>query len=415
MMLVQLTQGANRDFVKGIGLFNSYTVFPKDTETISYRQIRAQIEMDTKKECALLYQLYDILTVLTNDFGADIGIEWGIWQDELYIFQIRSIRFHRNVEKHRSITFFCKDEEQGFKYQAMKYFYENGFFPAKVLLFERQTGIPEIKQGMELLKEDMPITVRFSSKNEIGLPRCFAKKPEEALQYILDMRQEQWSVVIYNSIQVQDSYELYVDRGRIILEHVPGMWESDSQLFTDTIYVNETQTDYWLAQDKRLAKYEDAEGITWQPTRFFSRNDANELLQRISPWVEKLREDFDADLPLNFHFVSDSVGFYFLNCRVAEEIRERYPVPDELYTVSCIEDFKGWNGHASILFDPSLRRGEEVFLTEFVPLLRKLKAPVYVKFGVLSHPAIMLREFGIEIQPLFLRHIHYIETREGNS
>lgn len=411
MMLVQLTQGVNHKFVKGVGRFNSYTVFLREAERISYRQIRTQIKMDTEKERTLLHRLYDILTVLTNDFGADIGIEWGICQDELYIFQIRSICFQRNIEKHRGITFFCEDEEQGFKYQAMKYFYKNGLFPAKVLLFEKRVGMLEIKRDMEQLKRDMPITVRFSAQNEIGLPRYFAKKPEDALKYIFDTRQEQWSTMIYNSIQIQDSYELYMDCDSIILEHIPGIWESDSQLFTDTIFVKETQTDYWLAQNERRTKYEDEEGITWGSTGLFSRNDAEELLRKISPWVEKLRKDFAADLPLNFHFVSDSNDFYFLNCRVIGEIKGKCLIPDEIYTVSCVEDFKGWNGRSAILFEPNLERGEEIFLTEFVPFLRRLKVPVYVKFGILSHPAIMLREFGIEIQPLFLQHVHYIETR----
>ena len=413
IMLVQLTQGSNRTLVRGGGPFNSYTIFKKSSAEIVYRQARRQIAIDTETENVLFAKLHKIIKVLMDVFGTRIGIEWGSCRDEMYIFQVRTIQYHMEAcENQRDIIFFQNSCEQGLKYQAMRYFYEQGLFPSKVLFFEKHTEFHEILKGVQELDKNRPVTVRFSSKREIGLPRYFAQCGEEALKFIRDTVQEDWAMVLYNSINVRDSYELYLDARRMILEHIPGMWESDSKLFADTIYVNDGQLDFWLAQEERLAKLEDEQGIVWKMTAPLSQGDAYELAERLFPIAKKLREDFSADLPLNFHFVGDQNNYYFLNCRLSARISNKIDIPEHLYHVASIDDMRRWDGHSSIMFEPDLERGEEVFLTEYIPFLKEVRVPIFVKFGILSHPAIMLREFGIETQPLFLHHTHYSWKKE---
>ena len=408
-ILIQLTHGSNQAFIRGIGPFSSYTVFPKNGTEIMYRRIRTQVQINPEKEYSLLRQLYQLLSELMNVFGKHINIEWGICQNAVIVFQIRKIQAFKRTETHgQGIAFFQKNNKQGFKYQAMQYFHSCGMFPTKALFFEKHTALCEVERSFKELDEKKPKTVRFSSKNEIGLPRCFAQCSKDALQYIRDTLQEDWALIVYNSIEVQDSYELYLDCHQAILEHVPGMWESDSQLFADTIYMNVEQTDYWLAQDDRLAKIEDSTGVTWQKTPPLSRRDAEILVKLAKPYIERLTADFFADLPLNFHFVSDHNQFYFLNCRRTEKITPPKDNPHNLYRVSTMDDLKDWDGNSSILFAPRLDRGEEVFLTEYVPFLKKAGVPIFVTFGILSHPAIMLREFGLAIQPFFPHHTHYV-------
>ena len=412
-MLIQLTEGSNQAFNQGNGPFNSYTVFPKSDEEVIYRCIRTQIGIDSEEESNLLRQLYRVLAELMGIFGDSIHVEWGVCRGLILIFQIRRPPHVQKTGLHRrDITFFRKNSEQGFKYQAMQYFHNSGMFPTEVLFFEKQTALCEIEQGLQTLEGGKPKTVRFSFKDELGLPRCFAQENEAALQYIRDTIQDAWSLIVYNSIQVQHSYELYLDKDHAVLEHIPGMWESDSQLFADTIYINGGQTDYWLAQDDRLAKIEDAGGVAWRKIPPLSRADAEQLVKSLSPYIARLRADFAADFPLNFHFVGDQNQFYFLNCRLTESILPPKDNPENLYRVCTMDDLKGWDGRSSILFAPRLERGEEIFLTEYVPFLKEAGVPVYVPFGILSHPAIMLREFGLAIQPLFSRHIHHVGGAE---
>lgn len=117
--------------------------------------------------------------------------------------------------------------------------------------------------------------------------------------------------------------------------------DENSQLFADTIYINGGQTDYWLAQDDRLAKIEDAWGVAWRKIPPLSRADAEQLVKSLSPYIARLRADFAADFPLNFHFVGDQNRFYFLNCRLTESILPPKDDPENLYCVCTMDDLKG--------------------------------------------------------------------------
>ena len=110
------------------------------------------------------------------------------------------------------------------------------------------------------------------------------------------------------------------------------------------------------------------------------------------------------------HFVEDEKGiYYFLNYRKVPEISECVMSEKELTVINSLDDFSKWKGE-DILLKIDLKRGQEILLKQVVPLLRESGTKVYVEFGLLSHPAILLREFGIEVLPLYSIHKKYIFT-----
>ena len=413
-ILVQLTEGHGSDLLRGIGAFNSYTVFRKCSGEISFRRIRDEISISSQTANVILSKLYRLMLRLQSIFGAGIGVEWGICGGKLLVFQVRPFCFvGQDGVANRTITALREDSAQGVKYQAMRYFREHGMFSANILLFKKHTPLREIEKRLDTLQTDQSVTVRFSAKQELGLPRYFALNAEDALRYLHRTAREDWSVILYNSIRVLDSYELYLSSDQTILEHIPGMWESDSRLFADAVFQNSGRTDYWLTTERRLAKIEDEEGVSWKIVKPASLECATALMDSLSPVIQKLKRDFADDLPLNFHFVRDECRFYFLNCRLSAQIIRKNGLPGTLHRVAVPDDVRTWDGRAAILFEPDLERGEEIFLLEYIPFLTAAKVPVFVKFGVLSHPAIMLREFGVDIRPVFLRHTHYsIQEKE---
>lgn len=409
--LIQFTRGSNQAFARGVGPFNSYTVFQKSDSAIDYRRTREQVVLEPDMEYKILLQVYELVCASSTLFGADISIEWGFCHGRATIFQIRNIQFQPDRSNgQRDIAFF-RGSEQGFKFQSMKYFHEHGLFPVHTLLFDRNTGMDPIRERIKALDGGGPVTVRFSYKNQIGLPRYFAKDQNDALRYLEENLRQDWAVILYNSICVLDSFELYLDARQMILEHVPGIWESDSKLYADAIYQNETQTDLWLAKDARMARLENEDGNVWLEVPPLDKSKADNLLEMVAPIAAGLRKDFADDLPLNFHFVSDGDHFYFLNCRLSTEIRNGTDMLERLHRVVSASDMEDWDGVSGILFEPNLTRGETTFLAEFIPFLKDAKVPVYVNFGILSHPAIMLREFGIEPRPVFSCHNHFVERK----
>lgn len=404
LMLTELTQGANHRLVKGLTNSNTYT-FHKENNILSYRKIVGRVELPESIEKVLMEQLHQLLVKLQEHFHHPQEIEWGYADGTVYVFQVRSLPvFSNNYQNHQSISAFTENKEEGLKYQAMQFFVEYGLFPREVSFFPARTPKGAIEKSLRIYPQNTSLTVRYSREREIGLPRCFADSVDSAIQFIMRTKDTDWSVIVYKSISVLDSYELYLDSQKMVLEHVPGIWESDSFLLADTFLLEKDSLKLWLVDVPRTAKLESASGITETETPPIMLRDVISWLAGRLPTLEKLKERFFNDLPINLHFVSDGKQDFFLNSRIISQVDWLMQDAEKLYTIRETSDFSGWDGMSSILFCPKICRGEELFLMEFIPFLKAAAVPVFVEFGILSHPAIMLREFGITVIPKFMCH-----------
>lgn len=407
VMIAQLAHGDNYDLVKGLGPANVYSLFGEQTQP-AYRCLKKSISLEKAIEKKLLERLYYITSKLKKLFQYQLDIEWGYASGVIYIYQVRRLTgFPDLPAMNTSVNIFNADAGQGLKYQAMQFFKDNHLFPRKVFLFPKERTTQIIRDELLNQANNAPLTVRFSRQYDIGLPRIFAASPNKAVDQICKIRHADWSVIAYQSINVKDSFELYLDKEKMILEHVPGIWESDSKLMSDIILLTEKDICLWLVNESRTAKYEDCTGVHMKQIEPVPLEAAYYYVSKIFSIAKRLRRVFDQNLPLNFHFVSDGTCIYFLNCRFSSWIDWPDYSESALYTIQNMSDCAGWDRKSAILFSPELCRGEEHSLSEYVPFLKQSNVPIYIDFGILSHPAIMLREFGVHVQPRLLQHSYY--------
>ena len=410
-MIVQFAPGNNHEMVKGLGSFNTYSMFCSDAH-LNCNCIQQMIPIDTSLVESVLQLLYDAMIQIKKLIGSHQDVEWGYADGKLYIFQARCINA-KGIDQYenRIVHAFPSDPSQGLKYQAMSFFVENGLFPHKAFLFPKKTSTNEIGAIICREAEDAPITIRFSNQSDIGLPRLFLTSPSMCYPIMQKVRQKNWSVIAYNSLEIKGSYEMYMDLEKTILEYVPGMWESDSHLLADSVLIMNDEFHFYLAKKKRKAKYENAFGICIKDEEPTKQESAKQFVMDFLPTIEKLRGLLINDLPLNFHFISDGAKLYFLNCRLSPSIEWIHRDEKSLFIIEKLTDCDAWDGSSAILFKPKLIRGEELNLLEFVPFLKFANAPVYVDFGMLSHPAILLREFGVTVLPHFSTHDYFTLSR----
>ena len=407
-MITQMAIESNHDLVQGLGKFNTYTM-TLNQETINHNQcLERAFYVDQAIEQQILEMLGRLMIRLKDVFHNDLDIEWGYAGGKLYIYQARMLKANIPLNTYsRCISAFRDNAEQGLKYQAMSFFVEYNLFQEEALFFPKDRPLADIRLDLLRKMPHSPLTVRFSCGNDIGLPRFFTKTPEEAIDKIEALKQDDWSIIVYPSINVKESYELYMDHEKTVLEYVPGMWESDSHLLADTTVLIGNSLKLWSSRERRVAKYENSKGVWTEYVRPTDKNAAIKRFQEMLPTINALRTVFRNDFPLNFHFVSDGERISFLNCRLSKEINCSLHNGNDFFEIRNISDCEDWNGQPAILFCPNLRRGEESIVLEFVPFLKNAGVPIYVKFGILSHPAILLREFGIAVQPYFHNHRFY--------
>ena len=318
------------------------------------------------------------------------------------------------------------EEKFGLKGAAMQYFKENNLFEEPLLLLGSEntlTKIREILNSNEFCQNEL--TLRFSKGDEIGLKRIFASNRDTAFKeiqkYFTDFKVLKQLLIIHPYLKVKYSYELLIEKDYFVLEHIPGLWEANNVLEPDVIYFDFdlNKAELLIVKDSRQQIISnpyttDREFVQPLTFKFFEKR-----LDSFMSFYKKLERDFQPHLPLNFHFVETESGkIAFLNIRRLNIKRKmfenrRYIRDGSFFHVRNEEDLEGWDGRSPILLRLSTERGKE---KEFINLALNLpkNVDIYINFGWLSHPAMILREYGVHVIPAYLdRKIKVVEY--GNN
>ncbi len=350
---------------------------------------------------------------LLSSTGDAITIEFCIKKNELFILQVNyssapeeKSEFIQRDKQERKWLPLENIGELGLKGAAMHFFAREGMFNKSLLLFPHNTEYGEIyKVARKTFTPDIPLTVRFSYAQCLGLPRSFSPTLSDALVYTKDNKASKWSVIMHASMKVSSSFELLVEEGSATLEHVPGMWESDNKASPDVIRFLKKEVVYYRYKSERLCKFSDHSGsytknIRRVPTDVFKRWE-----KRIVPVINLIRNKFADSLPVNIHFVEEEKGgWQFLNLRKGSGFEKQEHIAQDIPIISCVKDLDKWDGESPIRLRLTMMRGREASLINIANKISISPNPVYVDFGVLSHPAMVLREYGVRVVPSYLLH-----------
>jgi hypothetical protein len=292
----------------------------------------------------------------------------------------------------------------GVKGAAMEYFSSQGFFGESAFVFPPDAPISMIAEVLKTEPSRKGFTVRFSRDSEISLPRAFLPSWDEVVSWIASNRQHGAAIIVHPQLQVRSSFELLVSHDQIFLEHKPGMWESDSKINPDVLMAKDNSVNVWRVTEPRIGKFARSTGFDMEEVAPTASETIFAWLTRLFPIVTVLRNDFKNVLPLNFHFVEDTNGdWHFLNIRKGFSPNLatcEYSTP---HVVENVGDLEEWDLISPILLRFTSPRGSELRVLEIAKLLpQRLRFPLIVDFGLLSHPAIVLRELGYDLIPSYL-------------
>lgn len=297
----------------------------------------------------------------------------------------------------------------GLKGAAMKFFVAEGWFEKRVLFHEPNMPLSRLETKIHEPKWSKDgITIRFSFGNEIGLPRRFAKDAKEAFSLFKEVWQPGWFGIIHEYMSVVRSFELFVSSDRFILEHIPGLWESENEEPPDVIVHTSGLIECLRVTKRRRAKFEDPKSVSFRYARALSKRRLADWAHRVGKYVARLRSLIEENLPVVCHFVGDENDrWQFLNIRRSGPVGSPNTKPFRMSVIRNESDIAAWDGQSPPLVKVPVPRGDERHLSA---LAKRLPAGcvVFVDFGVLSHPAMVLREFGLDVRPVYQTHDRFV-------
>lgn len=335
-------------------------------------------------------------------------LEFAVLKGHLYVLQLKENEQQTVLNANHAVdaTFFGSSiEDSGAKARAMRIFSESGLFTLPNLLIEIGTPISEIESRLTKFFENVRLaTVRFSSGTDIGLPREFVSSKQDALRFIQSHHKKHYSIIIHEYIDVIRSFEFLIDSEFCMIEHIPGMWESNNSLQPDVII---SSNGYFkgFRYTKRRQPVFDAKTIYMDDASSPLTVEKMEKFAKKMLHVRDVMIDrFSRTLPINVHAVWDSKT----NALQCLNIRKGFKLPDYLknvdgfHQVNKPSDLRNWDGSSPIRLALRTNRGNEYGLIELAKRLSTCPQPIVVDFGLLSHPAMVLREFGNELVPSYM-------------
>ena len=296
----------------------------------------------------------------------------------------------------------------GRKAAAMWFFQEEKLFTKNLEVFDPGTPIETIARVLRRDKRAMVpcLTVRFSLGGSIGLPRGFADGADEALVFIRAHRRVRYATIVHDYIDVTRSFEILLDKDVSLVEHVPGMWESNNELHPDVILLSASQCRVYRFRKPRATVF----GVGKSAGTSFPLSDSD--IHELVAYLRSVREVVLSSaptreaLPVAIHAVWDesSKSFQCLNLRRGYGITLPSAIDERggFHLIRGLQDIEDWDGSTPLRVALRTSRGTEASLIELAQRLGKTGVPVAVDFGLLSHPAMILREYGNRIYPSYL-------------
>ena len=289
----------------------------------------------------------------------------------------------------------------GRKASAMQTFKKLGVFSKRLEIFH-----PGEDVDVSGSRWRYPMTVRFSCDEMLGLPRAFVENSAE-LETFIARRSEGWATIVHDFIDVVRSFELLIDEERAYLEHVPGLWESESTLQPDALVIeSDGRCSGFAVRGSRECRNGTRLGDAGYRVAPIERDELEGWAARISELLPALRAEFADQLPANFHFVEDAAGNWnFLNCRPSHNPPALATFDENgSHVVEKDADLDCWDGQSPIVLRLRTRRGGEGTLVPLAKRLAKLEVPIQAQFGYLSHPAMVLLAHGVKLVPSCFGH-----------
>lgn len=400
---VEMVKGNCNKMILGLEKSDAY-ILAKNNKKYKIKSLHIADNVFSIKHKKILKKVAEVMKDLINIYGENLNIEWGYKNNQITVFQIRT--FLPPFETNKTQVLSCR----GLKADSMIKFRDLKLFSKKLTVIDKGKDIQSIEKILDDTSFSKEITIRYSCDDELGLPRYFATDKKDALNFIRDTYNNDWTIILHESIDVTHSFELYLDSQKAILEHMPGMWESDNKNSVDVWMFENSKVTGYFVNSPRMAKYETIKGVCYKKIKPFKKQDIERLGRKIHKYLNIIEENWEICEGINFHFVSDKSGkLYFLNQRSSSRIvnfNTQFETPVEIKTyndlISCSSN--------NILLKIDLKRGEEELLKEYIPLLKEKNIKVYVEFGILSHPAILLREMGIDVYPYYAVHNKHVFT-----
>lgn len=262
------------------------------------------------------------------------------------------------------------------------------------------------ESGFDL--ENIGIFIRMSDPvTSIKLPKGRFHDTDAAYEFIKEVKKDNWTVIVHDQLKGKYGGTITNIGGRLLMEFIEGEWNADYTICPDELIFNKDGSieKKIYSKNRKSAVFRNGKPIhiDVKPLR---RDELEKILYLMNENIESL-------FKLTEESGFNSIEFYispkyeFLpfelqninNTDISDKLRKE-KIKTDFFEISSNHDLQNWDGEKKLLLTIpcDLDRGNQ--LLEVASKISGKTEIVYVRYGVLSHPSIVLREMGFEVKQL---------------
>lgn len=294
-------------------------------------------------------------------------------------------------------------EKIGIKAYTLKFLKEKGVFKENLYISDdlpsKEDFINSLKS--EGFKDGDELSCRFSTPvRAVHFPRKTCNGFDEAYEFFKGIYKKGDTIIVHNLLHGKYDGTITLFNNEIILEFVEGDWNAGYSLNADTAVFNDRVSTWYLYQGKRKTPFVDGTEIKYKEIKPISDAIAKKINNNIVHKLPLLREllseeynslatliDEDGKLqPMKLHSIKPS---------------SVKPLPlneDEIYEIKMPSDLRRWDKKAKLLISIPANIDKADALMGVISEIKKYTDNVYISYGILSHPAILMREIGLKVE-----------------
>ncbi|VVB80056.1 Uncharacterised protein [uncultured archaeon] len=291
-------------------------------------------------------------------------------------------------------------KDLGKKAEGIRRLKERGLFTRRLLFFTELPSEEDFKKrlGQEGFKDGDHIAVRFSSPKEaIHLPRSvLIESIDRAYKFLKENMGEDLVAIIHDFITPEFSGAIFMKGKKIYVNLLPGAWESLHAKSCDQILFEGNSATAWFSPNKKEALFVDGERLIKKEVEI-PREKFLELISFIYDRIKNL--NLEEKTLYEFMLTKDK-ELQVVEAKSKDDFDfSEFGGKEEVHEVSTPGDIEKWNNKQEILLSVPLDRHDDLVLHQLIEKIKPHKDKVYVRYGICSHPCIVLREFGIKTIP----------------
>ncbi len=299
---------------------------------------------------------------------------------------------------------FYKEEEIGTKAASLLYLSKLNLAPSPLLILNK---IPPENGFINMLtesgfSEQQGIGVRFSYAGLMELPRSKGISGfKEVYKFVQKYSRPEAITIIHPFIEASyvGTFHFEAD-GSLLFNLIKSeIWEPSVANNCDIFIINEKNKVLRYRKDRFIYIPSDGD-ITKEKINPLSREEIDYLLGIFEKYKIRLK-DLRKLKDLITEFIITPAGK--IVCMEMESISRGVDysaiVEDNFFSISSYDDIKKWDKKSDLLLTLTVYRKEKDKFLKLIDEIKKYKKEVYVEYGLLSHPAILLREAGLATKP----------------